>query len=99
VDDGNHLLYGSSRAGEPYTLLDKVHERLKEYCPKCGRKLSYVPLNVEVKPTPKTFYKEWFWCGRCQTWINKNDAVVGVDGRKRCPKCNQVLRTKRRVKK
>ena len=99
VDDGNLLLYGASSRGEPYTLLDRVHERLNGHCPKCGRKLNYLPLNVQVKPTPQSFYKDWFWCGHCLTWINKNDAVVGVDGRKRCPKCDRVLRLKRRVKK
>jgi|GEM_PF-6253299 hypothetical protein len=54
VDDGNFLLYGASSRGEPYTLLDRVHERLNGHCPKCGRKLNSLPLNVQVKPTAHT---------------------------------------------
>jgi uncharacterized CHY-type Zn-finger protein len=99
VDDGNLLLYGASRAGEPYTLLDRVQAKLNGHCPKCGRKLNSLPLNVQVKPTPQSFYKEWFWCGHCQKWIGSKEAFIDEDGRKRCPKCMHVLRVKRRVKK
>lgn len=50
TDKGEHLLFGGSRGKTCHTIMDRMLEQTGGKCPRCGRRLSGVALNVEVKP-------------------------------------------------
>ncbi|MFA5571946.1 MAG: hypothetical protein GX799_01920 [Crenarchaeota archaeon] len=47
--DCKHVLYEGSELKPP----DEIIQSYSGKCPKCGRKLSLLPLGVEVKPVSK----------------------------------------------
>jgi DNA-directed RNA polymerase subunit RPC12/RpoP len=44
--DCNHVLYEGDELKPPDEIIQKHNGK----CPNCGRKLSFIPQNVEVKP-------------------------------------------------
>jgi NAD-dependent SIR2 family protein deacetylase len=44
-----HILY----EGEELKPPDEIIQANDGKCPKCGKKLSYIPIDIEVKPAPK----------------------------------------------
>ncbi len=45
----SHVLYEGVELRPP----DEIIQQHNGTCPKCGRKLSLLPIDVEVKPVPK----------------------------------------------